>query len=88
MIDLTDEIAIKGLKESFKYSFSGVQGEDTLKFLEQFCGFWMGGPATAEDLQAHALQYERGKRDVILTLKTIMNEEWSPKQIAAMYKRS
>jgi len=84
MIDLKDEVQIKGLKESFKYSFKGPQGEMTLDFLEQFCGFWSGGPR--EDL--NRLQYEAGKRDVILTIKTIMREDWNPAQIATTFRRS
>ena len=84
MIDLKNELQIKALKEAFGFSFQGVLGEKTLDFLEQFCGFWDGGPR--DDLQR--LQYEAGKRDVILTLKTIMREDWTPKQIAELYKRS
>ena len=84
MIDLENELEIKALKEAFTFSFQGILGEKTMDFLEQFCGFWNGGPR--DDLQR--LQYEAGKRDVILTLKTIMREDWSPKQITEMYKRS
>jgi hypothetical protein len=84
MIDVTNEIEIKGLKESLAYSFSGPLGEKTLEFLEEFCGFWNGGPR--DDL--NKLQYEAGRRDVILTLKTIMREDWTPEQIAAIFKRS
>ena len=84
MIDVTDPIQIKALKEAFGYSFKGQLGEATLKFLEQYCHFWLGGPRDNLD----QLQYEAGKRDVILTLKTIMNEEWTPDQIATMFKRS
>ena len=84
MLDVKNELDIKALKEAFGYSFKGPLGERTLDFLEQFCGFWSGGPR--EDLQR--LQYEAGKRDVILTLKTIMRQDWNPKQIAELYKRS
>ena len=83
MIDLTEEMEIKELKEAFEYSFRGPLGEKTLKFLEDFCGFYLGGPR--EDL--NRLQYEAGKRDVILTIKTISNPEWTPEQIALTYKR-
>jgi hypothetical protein len=81
-MDLTDPQNIKALKESFDYSFKGPQGERSLKFLEDFCGFYMGG--ARDDL--NQLQYEAGKRDVILTVKTIMNPEWTPDQIANKYK--
>jgi len=88
MIDLTNEGDISDLKKAFEYSFKGELGSKTLEFLEEFCGFWMGGPATPDELQAHALQYERGRRDVILTLKTIMRKDWSPRQITEIYRRS
>jgi hypothetical protein len=84
MIDVTDPVEIKGLKEAFSYSFNGPLGEKTLEFLEQYCHFWLGGARDNLD----QLQYEAGKRDVILTLKTIMREEWTPEQIATMFKRS
>ena len=82
MIDLTDPVNIGHLKKAFDYSFKGPVGEETLKFLEDFCGFYMGG--ARDDL--NQLQYEAGKRDVILTVKTIMNPEWNPDTIAAKYK--
>ncbi len=81
-MDLTDPIQIASLKKAFQYSFTGPTGEESLKFLEDFCGFYLGGPR--DDL--NQLQYEAGKRDVILTLKTIMNQDWNPEQIAAKYK--
>jgi len=87
-VDLTDDKNIGDLKRAFDYSFRGELGQKTLEFLEEFCGFWQGGPANSEDLANHVLQYERGRRDVILTLKTIMHKDWSPEQIAEMYKRS
>ncbi len=83
MIDLTNENHIADLKKSFKYSFKGPLGEKTLEFLEEFCGFELGG--AREDVQQ--LQYEAGKRDVILTIKTISKASWSPKEIADLYKR-
>ena len=84
MLDLTDPKEIAALKEAFDYSFKGPLGEKTLQFFEEFCGFWNGGPR--EDL--NQLQYEAGKRDVILTVKTIHKREWSPEQIAITFKRS
>lgn len=83
MIDLTDPVEIKKLKAALDYSFRPPLGEETLRFLEQYCGFWLGGPR--DDL--NRLQYEAGKRDVILTLKTIMHPEWTPEMIAAQFKR-
>jgi hypothetical protein len=84
MIDTTDPNEIKALKEAFEYSFKGPLGEKTMQFLEQFCHFWLGGPRDNLD----QLQYEAGKRDIILTIKTIQRQDWAPEQIAAMFKRS
>jgi hypothetical protein len=84
MIDLTKEDDVKALKECLEYSFKGPLGEKTLKFLEQFCGFYLGGPRA--DL--NQLQYEAGRRDVILTIKTITHPDWTPGQVAEYYKRS
>jgi len=83
MIDLTDPKQIGALKQCLDYSFKGPMGERTMEFLEQFCGFYNGGPR--EDI--NRLQYEAGKRDVILTLKTITHPDWTPEQIAEIYKR-
>lgn len=85
MFDLTNVHHVRDLKDVLNYSLTGVKGEKTLAFLEEFCGFWLGGPASADELQSHVLQYDRGKRDVVLTLKTIM--EWSPEQIVDYYTR-
>ena len=82
MIDLTDARQVAELKKALDYSFKGPLGELTLEFLEEFCYFWMGG--SREDL--NQLQYEAGRRDVILTLKTLTNPNWSPEKIAAIYK--
>ena len=83
-MDLTNENEIKALKEAFGYSFRGPLGEKTMEFLEKYCGFWTGGPRENMDL----LSYEQGKRDVILTIKTIAKEDWTPQQIAGTFKRS
>jgi len=83
MIDLKNPKVVANLKKCLDYSFKGPMGEETLKFLEEFCGFYDGGPR--DDL--NRLQYEAGKRDVILTLKTITHPDWSPEQIAEIYKR-
>jgi len=83
MINLKDEKCIAQLKEAFAYSFKGPLGEKTLEFLEEFCGFELGGPRE----NTNELQYEAGKRDVILTIKTITKQTWSPTEIANVYKR-
>lgn len=51
-------------------------------FLEQFCGFLT--PVLSSD--PNQICYSAGKRDVILTIKTIMRNDISPEQIALYYK--
>ena len=83
MIDLTNENHIADLKKAFNDTFKTEAGKLTLQFLEEFCGFELGG--AREDI--NELQYEAGKRDVILTIKTISKDTWSPIEIANLYKR-
>ena len=86
-VDLTNVHHIKALKEAYSKIFSTKDGQVLMEFLEEFCGEWSGGPANAEDLSNNMLQYERGKRDVFLTLKTIGSPEWTPEDIVNQYKR-
>ncbi len=86
-LDLTDENTIKNLKAAFEYSFNGAMGELTMQFLEEFCGFELGGPRSGDQISSKQLQYEAGKRDIVLTIKTIKNPEHSPEQITNFYKQ-
>lgn len=51
-------------------------------FLEEYCGFYM--PVLSAD--PYEISYSGGKRDVILTIKTLMRKDISPEQIAQYYK--
>jgi hypothetical protein len=53
-----------------------------MDFLEEFCGFIKPILSWEEK----KILYSSGKRDVILTIKTIMREDISPEQIASYYK--
>ena len=55
-----------------------------LKFLETFCGY--NSPVNSND--PYQICYSGGKRDVILTIKTIMSDELTPETIAMYYKQS
>lgn len=55
-----------------------------LQFLEEYCGFTT--PVLSTD--PHEIAYAGGKRDVILTLKTLMRRDIDPAQIALFYKNN
>lgn len=51
-------------------------------FLESFCGY--NTPVMSSD--PYEITYAGGKRDVILTMKTIMRRDIKPEHIAEYYK--
>jgi hypothetical protein len=51
-------------------------------FLETFCGY--NTPVMSSD--PYEITYAGGKRDVILTIKTIMRPDIKPEHIAGYYK--
>ncbi len=53
-----------------------------MKFLESFCGY--NTPVLSYD--PHEIAYSAGKRDVILTIKSLMRNDVSAEQIAQFYK--
>lgn len=56
---------------------------DIMAFLEYFCGY--NAPVLSSD--PATISYSAGKRDVILTIKTIMRDDVDPEAIAKMYER-
>lgn len=52
-----------------------------MDFLEQFCGFYF--PVMSSD--PNEICYSAGKRDVILTIKTISRDDILPENIAALF---
>lgn len=80
-IDLTDKKTISELQNEFndiaeKYPL-------VISFLEEFCGY--NKPGFRADPQEIA--YVAGKRDVILTVKTLMRRDILPENIAKYYER-
>lgn len=51
-------------------------------FLESYCGY----DTALLSFEPNEICYSQGKRDVILTIKTIMREDISPDVIAQYYK--
>lgn len=78
--DFTDENHIAHLYQSLldvERDFPVI-----MKFLESFCGY--NTPILSYD--PYEIAYSAGKRDVILTIKSLMRNDISPKQIAQFYK--
>lgn len=78
--DLTDKNdiaelsqALKDIKQKYPVIFN---------FLESYCGY----NTALLSFEPNEICYSQGKRDVILTIKTIMREDISPEIIAKMYK--
>lgn len=78
--DITDKNDIADLSTALK----DIENKYpvVLKFLETFCGY--NSPVNSND--PYQICYSGGKRDVILTIKTIMSDEVAPEDIALYYK--
>lgn len=55
-----------------------------IDFLENYCGY----NTALLSFEPNEICYAQGKRDVILTIKTLMREDISPDLIAQYYKKS
>lgn len=53
-------------------------------FLEKYCGY----DTALLSFEPNEICYSQGKRDVILTIKTMMRDDINPEVIASYYKRS
>lgn len=78
--DLTDKHHIAELQQSL--IDIEIKYPEVISFLEEYCGFYT--PVLSSD--PYLISYSGGKRDVILTLKTLMRKDISPEQIAQYYK--
>lgn len=54
-----------------------------IDFLEQYCGFY----SPMNTAEPYAISYSQGKRDVILTIKTLLKGDLTPAEIAQYYKQ-
>lgn len=80
--DITDKNDIAELSQAFK----DIQNKYPIvfSFLEEYCGY----NTALLSFEPNEICYSQGKRDVILTIKTIMRNDINPDVIAAYYKRS
>jgi len=80
--DLTDKRYIGEIAQNLQDIAKNYP--EVMRFLEYYCGFNVPGFSS----DAVEIAYRAGKRDVILTLKTIMRQDIEPKQIADFFKRN
>lgn len=80
-INLTSKDCIADLRQAFK----DVELKYPLfmAFLEHYCGY--NSAVLSPD--PYQISYSCGKRDVILTIKTIMRDDILPEQIAQQFER-
>lgn len=78
--DFTNEHDIASLSQALKDIKNNMP--IVFDFLDKYCGF--NAPLMTSD--PYQICYSQGKRDVILTIKTIMRDDLSPEQIAQYYK--
>ena len=80
--DITNKNDIAELSQCFK----DIQRKYPIifQFLESYCGY----DTALLSFEPNEICYSQGKRDVILTIKTIMREDISPDVIAQYYKKS
>ena len=80
--NITDKNYIAELSQALK----DISGKYPIvfDFLESYCGY----NTALLSFDPNEICYSQGKRDVILTIKTMMREDISPDIIATYYKRS
>jgi len=80
-INLTDKNCISDLRNVFKDV--AEKYPMFIDFLEHFCGY----NTAVLSSDPYQISYSGGKRDVILTIKTIMRDDLLPEAIAQQYER-
>lgn len=82
LTDLTDKQTVSELQDEL--NAVAERYPLVMSFLEDFCGFYK--PGFSADPQEIA--YAAGKRDVILTVKSLMRRDILPETIANFYERN
>ena len=80
--NITDENSIAELSQALK----DIEKKFPIvfEFLEKYCGY----DTALLSFDPNEICYSQGKRDVILTIKTMMREDINPEVIATYYKKS
>lgn len=80
--NITDKDSIAELSQALKDV--EMKFPIVFEFLEQYCGY----DTALLSFEPNEICYSQGKRDVILTIKTMMREDINPEDIAMHYKKS
>jgi hypothetical protein len=80
--NITDKNDIAELSQALKDI--SIKYPVVIEFLEKYCGY----DTALLSFDPNEICYSQGKRDVILTIKTLMREDISPDIIAQYYKKS
>jgi len=70
---------VKGLQSNLRATLATPQGQEVMKFLEGVCGWF-----DFNETEPHLIQIAHGKRQVLATIKTLL--ELKPEQIVALAK--
>jgi len=81
ILNLKDSNTIADLRTVFKDV--ALKYPLFMEFLEQYCGYDF--PVLSTD--PNEIVYSSGKRDVILTIKTISRDDIKPEAIAALFEK-
>jgi len=65
---LTNIDYVKGLKSNLRASLETEQGKEVIKFLEELCGWY-----DFNEIDPNKILVAHGKRQVLATIKTLLN---------------
>ena len=68
MNSLTNIDYVKGLKSNLRASLETEQGKEVIKFLEELCGWY-----DFNKIDPNKILVAHGKRQVLATIKTLLN---------------
>ena len=77
MTDLTSVEEVRGLQNELRTTFGTDSGKETMKFLEQLCG-WYDFTQT----ETEAVLNANGRRQVLATIKTLL--KLTPEQVVGI----
>lgn len=78
--DITNKDSIADLSQALKDI--NLKYPVIIEFLEKYCGY----NTALLSFDPNEICYSQGKRDVILTIKTLMRDDINPVEIAKYYK--
>ncbi len=81
MNKLTDIEFVKVLQSNLRTSLDTPQGKEVMRFLEEACGWY---ESIFDPVNRDMILLNAGKREVVATLKTLLNH--TPEQIVALAK--